>query len=236
MVQPSNLNLNVFGSAMLSDGALAVNFADFQTNVDDFRDKGMLERKRMWLLVSTDGGATFSPPLFVSEKCAGDLAADASPGPFRDRLYMVCTSREEGVMVLHSADRGERWSEPVRASLRGTETGSPKTASIAVNHRGIVGVSWYERQKDRPCQHIYFAASLDGGRTFLPEVRVSTKESCPEGPQNGRAAERWPYGGDYSGLAASADGTFHVLWADARSGIYQLYTAKVKVSGEVPAR
>ncbi len=227
-VQPSNLNFNVFSAAVLTDGKLVISFADFQSNVDGFRDKGMLERKRAWALVSSDGAKTFSPPLFVAEDCGGDIAADRSPGG-RDRLYFLCRTRGD-VLVRVSADAGERWSEPVRTNSRGAEFGMPHTASIVVNSDGIVGASWYERTKDRACQHVYFATSLDGGKTFLPETRVSNAESCPENSRNGRAAQRWPFGGDYSGLTAAADGTFHVLWADSRESVYQLYTAKVKVA------
>ena len=36
-------------------------------------------------------------------------------------------------------------------------------------------------------------------------------------------------GGDTSGLAADADGAFHALWTDQRSGIGQVYTAAVTV-------
>ena len=43
------------------------------------------------------------------------------------------------------------------------------------------------------------------------------------------AASRWVNGGDYMGLTASADGHFHPVWADARSGTYQVYTAEVRV-------
>jgi len=233
LVQPSNLNFNVFAPAVLSDGTLVVAFTDFQSNVDGFRYEGMLERRRAWVLVSTDGGRTLSPPLFVAEGCGGDIAAGESPGPFRDRLYFLCTTpQDDNLLILHSPDRGERWLDPVRMNIREGEVGIRRTPSIAVNNNGIVGVSWYERREGGLCQHIYFAASLDGGRTFLPEVRISTAESCPENPRNGRAAERWPFGGDYSGLAASADGTFHILWADSRDGIYQLYTASVKVQGK----
>lgn len=230
LVQPSNLNLNTFTPAVLSDGTLLVSFGDFQSNVDDFRDKGRLERPRFWVLISEDGGKTLSPPLFVAEGCGGDVAADASSGPFHDRIYLVCTRRDlDGVWVLHSADHGERWSEPARVNTSGGDV-VRRTKSLAVNNKGVVAVSWYQRPKGSQCQHIYFAASLDGGKTFLPEVRVSTAESCPDNPRNGRAAQRWPFGGDYSGLAASSDGLFHVLWADSRNGIYQLYTAAVKVT------
>ena len=172
-----------------------------------------------------------SPPLFAAEGCGGDIVADTSTGPFRDRVYLQCTKRgENGLGILGSDNRGERWSELGRANAR-EDDALRKTRSVTVNNQGVLGVSWYERAKSSQCQHIYFAASRDGGKTFLPEVRVSTAESCPNTPQNGRAAERWQFGGDYSGLAATSDGLFHILWADSRSGIYQLYTATVRVSG-----
>ena len=41
--------------------------------------------------------------------------------------------------------------------------------------------------------------------------------------------QRWPAGGDYFGLAVSPDGTFHVLWSDSRTGVFQLRTALIEV-------
>ena len=76
---------------------------------------------------------------------------------------------------------------------------------------------------------LYLAASLDGGGTFLPEVKVSTAENCPDTPQNAEAGRRWVAGGDYFGLAAAAEGSFRLLWADSRDGIYQLRSSSVRV-------
>ena len=69
-------------------------------------------------------------------------------------------------------------------------------------------------------------ASASKSVGYLP---VASAPSCPDTARNGRVATRWPEGGDYSGLAAAADGTFHVLWADSRDGIYRLWTAPVTV-------
>lgn len=237
-VVASNLNSNALTPGLLSDGTLVLPYFDFQSNADDFKGAGMLERKRLWVITSADGGQTFSHPLFVSEACGGgggfpSLAADSSGQPPRDRLYMVCANRERnGVLVHHSADRGERWSAPVRADGADGDVLFRRTASIAVNGDGVVGVTWYERRREgaRECQHLYFTASTDGGKTFLPAARVSNAASCPDTPQNGGSAKRWPAGGDYSGLAAAADGSFHALWSDSRDGIYQLRAARVTVN------
>jgi hypothetical protein len=125
---------------------------------------------------------------------------------------------------------------------------------VAVNPDGVVGVSWYDtRDATEGFQfHQYFAASLDGGSTFLPPVMVSSAISSPLGPGNMTmgatvwehrgtsllslvsAASRWPGGGDYMGMAADRDGVFHPFWADARTGTFQIYTAAVSVV--VPAQ
>jgi hypothetical protein len=234
----SNLNSNALTPGILSDGSLVLPWFDFQSNADDFKSTGFLERKRLWVVTSADGGQTFSHPMFVSEACGSgggfaSLAVDASSGPSRDRLYLTCTNRDRSTIFVHySSDRGERWSAPVRADSAAGEVIFRRTPSIAVNKDGVVAVTWYDRRKEatRECQHIYFTASLDGGKTFLPEARVSSAPSCPDTPRNGGSAKRWPAGGDYSGLAAAADGSFHVLWSDSRNGIYQLWSARVQVN------
>lgn len=236
-VVPSNLNFNVLTPGVLSDGRLVVPYLDFQSNVSDFRSRaGELERKRAWVVISADGGQTFSHPLFVSEACGlgfGSLAIDSTAVAGRDRLYFVCSNRElDGILVHTSENGGGKWSSPVRADSGSGQVAFRRPPAVAVNRDGVVAVTWNERRAegDRACQHLYFTASLDGGRTFLPAVRVSSAPSCPETAQNGSVAKRWPEGGDYSGLAAAADGTFHLLWADSRDGIYRLWTAPITVS------
>ena len=238
-VVSSNLNSNTLTPGVLSDGTLVVPYFDFQSNVDDFKSTGFLERKRLWVVTSSDGGQAFSHPMFVSEACGSgggfaSLAVDGSSGPSRDRLYLTCVNRDRNtIFVHHSSDRGERWSAPVPADSGAGEVIFRRTPSIAVNKDGMVAVTWYERRKEPAgeCQHIYFTASRDGGKTFLPATRVSSAPSCPDTPRNGGSAKRWPAGGDYSGLAAAADGSFHVLWSDSRNGIYQIWTARVHVTG-----
>ena len=111
-----------------------------------------------------------------------------------------------------------------------------RTPAIAVNGGGVVAIAWYDARNDRStikgnfrCQEVFFSASLDGGVTFLPEVRVSTKPTCPASPRNVDTALRFPAGGEYMGLAAAPDGSFRLLWSDSRREIYRLYTATVSV-------
>jgi len=115
--------------------------------------------------------------------------------------------------------------------LNHSETARSFTPSIAVNKDDVIGVSWYEIHP-KNCFDVYFTASLDGGKTFLPEVRVSSATSCPDTPQNRGVFDpgmTFGAGGDYSGLVTTSDRLFHVVWSDARTGLYQLRTASVRV-------
>jgi BNR/Asp-box repeat len=234
----SNLSYEAHNPALLSDGTLLVPFADHHR----LGSRRRLERQRDWLITSADGGKTFSQPLFISESCNGvggwsSLAVNTSGVQFRDRIYHVCSGQQfDGIQIRYSDDAGETWSDPVRADHPGNVTPYARTPAINVNGDGVVGVAWYDGRTDPStikgsfrCHEIYFTASLDGGKTFLPEVKISAQKSCPAQPKNVATALRFPAGGEYMGLDTVRGGSFHLLWSDARSGIYQLRTAAVKV-------
>jgi hypothetical protein len=117
---------------------------------------------------------------------------------------------------------------------------------IAVNRTGVVGVMWYDR-RDHPDNlgwDVRFAASFDGGASFLPSVKASERgTSFPSGASrdarpaakpgderaqinNGRDSFTF-MGGDTAGLAADAAGVFHLVWVDNRTGVPQVWTAMV---------
>ena len=222
----SNLGYQAEGPVVLSDGTFVVGFHDYCCQHGD----KWLVRPRSWMLRSADQGRTFSEPLLVSESCESRGGWPSMAADDKDRLFWLCIADKfNGVLVQRSDNRGESWSEPLR--LNHSETARSFTPSIAVNKDDVIGVSWYEIHP-KNCFDVYFTASLDGAKTFLPEVKVSSATSCPDTPQNKGVFDpgtTFGAGGDYSGLAATSDGVFHVVWSDARSGIYQLRTASVRV-------
>jgi hypothetical protein len=87
---------------------------------------------------------------------------------------------------------------------------------------------WYDR-RDFPNHDGYvprFAASFDGGETFTASVVIS---KAP----NARSAQKGPdfllNGGDTAGLTAAADGRFHAVWIDNRTGVQQVWTAAIGI-------
>jgi len=155
------------------------------------------------------------------------------------------------VYVMYSDDSGETWSTPTRVSDHKRPT-FVNRAMLAVNLDGAVGVAWYDGRNGsaEDCYDVYFSLSVDGGDTFATNHRLSSATSCQNVPgnvviaptlagpgvlvdQDGERdiAARWPLGGDYSGLAAGPDGRFHVVWADSRTGVYQLWTRSIAAVG-----
>jgi hypothetical protein len=134
-------------------------------------------------------------------------------------------------------------------------------ALVAVNASGVVGVSWNDRRdyKDDLGWDLRFAASYDGGESFTPSVKVSSApnrygsgESWPiQGSSSGggtrigenaqpsknplsvtlRVNNFFYSSGHTSGLVVTADGVFHPVWEDNRTGTSQLWTAPVTAHG-----
>ncbi|HEY3929104.1 MAG TPA: sialidase family protein [Candidatus Koribacter sp.] len=192
------------------------------------------------------------------------MAVDLSD-KFKDRLYSTWTDYRTGAYRLwfaSSKDRGLTWSEP-RQILGDLPTwASQYQPELAVNNDGVLGISWLDTRNspNHDSKHYdeYFAASLDGGETFTAATRISDQTSTRTGKGNMAlqasmseleipggepqtrvgfisGVSRWPAGGDYLQLATDSNGVFHPIWADARSGTFQVETAAVSVV-QVPQR
>ena len=207
-------------------------------------------RSALHVLRSRDGGATFDPAIVIGDVKSGynhvnargvpaSLTVDANSPRFRDRAYAVWTDFASGrgqIRIAHSADAGATWSAPRFINddslVAPRPGGGPDhfMATVAVNRDGVVGVLWYDRREatDNLAYHARFAASFDGGVTFSPSVRVSAE---PNDPRTQRAGQAFLVtGGDTAGLTAAADGRFHAVWIDNRTGSQQVWTAAISVT------
>jgi hypothetical protein len=262
---------------VLSDGTYVASFYEWYdrknlSNKDFTKADGALK-----LVRSTDGGDHFSKAVVASEwhGCIGwtpglpVLAVDTSGGPFRDRLYLTWPDRRSDrceVLFSYSSDKGESWSKPHVVNDDQSPSDRERRRdhmlpSVAVNRSGVVGVAWSDRRESTDNLsgwRLRFSASLDGGETFTPSVRVS--EQVQKDPAGGympimayseggghhrprarggtitmQIGPQWIdflTAADTTGMAATADGRFHPVWVDNRTGIPQVWTAAVGVDGE----
>ena len=124
------------------------------------------------------------------------------------------------------------WIRALRESVRNAAprdtVARREVRAAAVNGNGVVGVAWIEARQEAggECADVYFAASLDGGETFLREARVNGAAAC-ERTDNGPARS------DYYGMVTDDRGRFRLLWSDPRDGLFALRTALVEVDGRV---
>ncbi len=222
------------------------------------------------VLVSEDGGESFDRYLagsavrfgpsiapdsgghYLQALSALAAAVDHSSGPHRGRVYLLWTEFLNGrwtKRVASTDDLGLNWSGPVTVN-NNAEGHDPGNGGIAANRDGVVGVVWNDRRDDpkNQCFRLYFAASIDGGETFLPNVKASDTPVCPNHPANAAAiassfvndareraivmnsvSSRWPNGGDTFGLLAGPDGIFHVAWISSVNDVMQLFYCQIRV-------
>jgi hypothetical protein len=252
---------------VLSDGTYLAPFTDL---ANDGTQPPLLQ-----VIRSDNGGGTFSKAIKVARRIdpprsqMGPVSfdVDRSEGPFRDRIYAVWTDGRSGrseILLTYSSDKGSTWSSPIVVNddqpfLDGRKGPDDFMGTVAVNQAGIVGVTWYDRREsaNNLDWSVRFAASLNGGQSFSPSLKIShaafshdtiTSPSVLElsslgggdyespAPRLGisvRQSRSYFTGGDTAGLAASADGLFHALWIDNRTGVPQVWTAAIKINGNI---
>jgi hypothetical protein len=258
---------------VLSDGAVLVPlYTGPDLRLPESRGKRTAEYSTV---LSADGGATFSAlrPGFEQQRYSADstvrrwragsivgdntatFAADPRSARYRDRIYaafpdMRWTGRKPRIAVVWSSDRGASWSAPTMIDTSAPASASQFLPAIAVNDSGVVGVMWLDTRASAAddAYDVFYSTSLDGGKTFLPAIRVSSETSRPAGPGNMRPGlgrlryagdtlimdflsgySRWRDVGDYIGLTADAKGVFHPVWPDSRNGTFQLQTARIEL-------
>ena len=268
--------LHVGNGVVLSDGMFVALFAQLTLDKrnDGYPNSDPAPASRpsgaIRIITSSDGGDSLNQEVQVSD-IYGDwgresstipsLSADTYSDVFRDRLYAVWADGRFGgrtqIVLSYSVDKGKTWSRPRlvsddRAPVHGNLQRPTALPVVAVNKDGVVGVLWTDRRESSNDSdyHVRFAASMDGGETFTPSVRVSEKPNIFDEPNFGvikgvsqaskdgpshliLVREKWLRGGDTAGLTADANGTFHPLWIDNRTGIAQVWTAPIVVKGIV---
>lgn len=171
---------------------------------------------------STDKGRTWSEPVVIDQlgtigvvdprdgapvRTGGiipDIAVDPRPG--HDDVYVVWQDarftggRADQVAFARSGDGGKTWSAAKRVSA--SNPAQAFTASVDVDARGNVGVSYYDFTFDTPASmslstDYWLTRSTNGGRTFAPRQRVTpTSFNMRTAP----TAQGY-FVGDYQGLA-----------------------------------
>ena len=222
--------------AVLPNGMLVVAF-DYM----DVMSTGKIPT-RLALVTSRDGGASWTPPTLIDTIAditgvfplnhyrVASLPAFAAD-PTQNRLYIAWADKRNGdsdILFASSSDAGQTWSKPLRVNDDAAGNGAHQfQPQLAVAPNGVVTVSFFDTRLDNfgHLIDVYLAQSVDGGASFLPNVRVTTQSWSPavDAPVDGNDLQ---FIGDYQGLAVT-DEYACPFWNDTRTGSQEIFTAEV---------
>ncbi len=211
----------------LPDGALIVPYISFltpNTSVLNFRieAKTSIDGGRTWPAASTIAVTSVSgwddPDLRDGVFLIGSAAARVTGEVFVS--YTALVGGSPRVLVVKSFNRGATWSAPLVVSDNpaGVSVMNPAVA-VTPDGQGVT-VVWMDRRHATaalPVVDHYAAISLDGGATWMPNLRLSDKSSDI---RNATPTSRGYMLGDYLGLVPplAADQSAIALWCDTRTG------------------
>lgn len=169
------------------------------------------------------------------------LRVDKSGGDYDGNLYAVWTSDgfqselTPGVDVYFSRSEngGESWTAPVVLNDDGIPQSEQFFPSLAVNDKGLLAVSWYDRREDpnNLVAKYYMAYSKDGGQSFGTNFSVSSEgmDFSTIGSANANFGV-----GEYTQVLATR-GYAIPVWADGRhnDGNIDIYAAFIPLEEEV---
>jgi hypothetical protein len=236
---PDNSGIQTLGNqiVVLGDGTLV--------NVFNLIEQGV---PLVAIQRSTDRGVTWSDPIVVDFMFGsafqgqgvvdpsdghpvrtGDLLPEAAADPRRgsDTLYVVWQDIRftlaaplpifnDQIVMASSTDGGLTWSDAKRVSEN--KLTQAFTASVEVDGKGRVGVSYYDFTSDDPSggpldTDYWFTASRDGGTTFSSRQRLTAASfDMRTAPDAGGF-----FVGDYEGLDTSGE-RFQNVFVTANDG------------------
>jgi hypothetical protein len=150
---------------------------------------------------STDHGTTWSAPVIITDNEAVGAFDPRDGAPVRDGSGVIegiatdprhghrdvyvtwqdarfTGGARDGIVLAASHDGGRTWSAPRQVSPPASNQAF--TPQVTVNSHGAVGVSYYDFTNDTVADipldtDFWVTASFDGGRTFAPRQRVTTR-------------------------------------------------------------
>ncbi|MGQ0536071.1 MAG: sialidase family protein [Methanobacteriota archaeon] len=190
--------------------------------------------------VSKDAGETFSG--FAMAVPATDegmeaefrsgmvcmVAADDTDGPHSGNVYLAWSDTRNGdrdIYFARSDDEGSSWSEPVRLN-KDDGANDQFFPAVSVSPSGVVDVVWYDRRNDPENRllDLYHVYSLDGGRTWSDDFRVTDVSSDPVWSKHQGG---FTFIGDYIDIDSS-EACAHPVWVDTRNEKADVFTACVE--------
>jgi hypothetical protein len=180
----------------------------------------------VYLATSTDGGASFSAPVKVSDNAPGAVA-ELHPDVVvaNGKVRVVWQEFTDGadddrgrIMLARLSFRGRKFRADVRVDAGGDASGSWRPALAATGR--YVYAAWVDERDTAPSgapfEHIYFTRSRDGGRSFETPRRIDA--GTPVGLAT-TLDNKW------APAIAAHRRSVTVAWADFRNYNWDIFSA-----------
>ena len=218
-------------------------------------EESVAQQRAVHIAASADGGASFGAPGRVvcqhSLPFSNNLNREILPptvfrvnsyptmavNPANDDIYVAWTEwrpqTDADIMLVRSTDGGASWGDPVRVNNDPAGNGRDQFfpwLSVSPDGRRV-DVVFYDRRDaaDNTRFHTYVSSSLDGGRSFTVNRRVTSLASDPAVDGFGGT-----FIGDYNGIASTND-ALHPVWTGTTNGEADVFYARVVAPPSEPA-
>lgn len=186
-------------------------------------DSDMVYTYKLFLLKSSNGGASFSNPSQIDTSVI--ISTDQTAPNIiisQNDTYIYLTWDEKqvnknyNIYFSKSSDRGNSFFSPVKINS-GNE--SSVLSSICESHAGL-SITWLKVGSVANKQDVYFSNSTDNGFTFSPDIVVGNPAFRP--------FNQFPYG-----IASDDSGYSYIIFIDNRYGNenYRLFLSRAKFDG-----
>jgi hypothetical protein len=195
------------------------NFASEINNANEITYQTQVKRGDVYIEV---------PGMIQAINNAGELIITSGTGTGNNKFG---NPQDQDVFVSRSTDGGATWR---RVRVNDHVAGDQYLPWICVAPNGRIHICWLDRRNDPENQRfdVYYATSLNGGRSFSANQRITPVSSNPDlaeftSQTTGALIEDWM--GEYIGLACTNDAAFPI-WPDMRNGLGKqtIYNSIVK--------
>ncbi|MFL6624662.1 MAG: sialidase family protein [Sulfurifustis sp.] len=174
---------------------------------------------------STDGGATFSEPLNLSNSIGGDGKGRINRDVWHNgsldivagaggAIYTAWTEYEGTLWFARSTDGGESFTRPERIAGAGNVSFPARAPTLALGADGAIYVAW--TVGDDVSADIRIAKSENGGGSFGDARVVARSRGYSDAPK----------------LAVDADGIVHLVYAESSGGPFERYQIRYTRSSD----